>query len=107
MTVTNELIDSLLANYKKPEDLIGENGLLAPSADEVGHAAVATAVTLRLDLCEQRFGHTPAVFGAMGINHESLFQRWLKGSEYANGTFPVVLGQDVAWRLEPFLDRIA
>lgn len=28
MTVSNELIDSLLANYKKPEDLIGENGLL-------------------------------------------------------------------------------
>ena len=28
MTVTNELIDSLLADYKKPEDLIGENGLL-------------------------------------------------------------------------------
>lgn len=24
----NDLIDSLLANYKKPEDLIGENGLL-------------------------------------------------------------------------------
>ena len=28
MTVTNEMIDSLLADYKKPEDLIGENGLL-------------------------------------------------------------------------------
>lgn len=28
MTVTNELIDSLLADYKKPEDLIGENGPL-------------------------------------------------------------------------------
>lgn len=28
MTVTNELIDSLLADYKKPEDLIGEKGLL-------------------------------------------------------------------------------
>ncbi len=28
MTITNELIDSLLADYKKPEDLIGENGLL-------------------------------------------------------------------------------
>lgn len=28
MTVTIELIDSLLADYKKPEDLIGENGLL-------------------------------------------------------------------------------
>lgn len=28
MTLSNELIDSLLADYKKPEDLIGENGLL-------------------------------------------------------------------------------
>ena len=26
--VPKELIDSLLADYKKPEDLIGENGLL-------------------------------------------------------------------------------
>jgi hypothetical protein len=30
MTVTNELIDSLLADYKKPQDLIGEKGLLKP-----------------------------------------------------------------------------
>jgi len=28
MTVSNELIDSLLADYKTPEDLIGEHGLL-------------------------------------------------------------------------------
>jgi putative transposase len=28
MTVSNELIDRLLADYKKPEDLIGENGFL-------------------------------------------------------------------------------
>ena len=28
MTVSNELIDQLLTSYKKPEDLIGENGLL-------------------------------------------------------------------------------
>jgi len=26
--VTKDLIDSLLADYRKPEDLIGENGLL-------------------------------------------------------------------------------
>ena len=50
MTVTNELIDSLLADYQKPEDLIGENGLLkqltkllvekaldAEMADHLGH----------------------------------------------------------------------
>lgn len=28
MTVSNALIDSLLADYKTPEDLIGEHGLL-------------------------------------------------------------------------------
>ena len=51
MTVSNELIDSLLADYKKPEDLIGENGLLkqltkrlveralqAEMAQHLGHA---------------------------------------------------------------------
>ena len=51
MTSTNELIDSLLANYKKPEDLIGEHGLLkqltkrlverareAEMAQHLGHA---------------------------------------------------------------------
>jgi putative transposase len=51
MTVSNELLDSLLADYKKPEDLIGENGLLkqltkrlveraleAEMAEHLGHA---------------------------------------------------------------------
>jgi putative transposase len=28
MTIENELIDNLLKDYKKPEDIIGENGLL-------------------------------------------------------------------------------
>ena len=28
MTIDNELIDNLLKDYKKPEDLMGENGLL-------------------------------------------------------------------------------
>ena len=28
MTIENELIDKLLKDYKKPEDVIGENGLL-------------------------------------------------------------------------------
>jgi putative transposase len=27
-SVSKELLDSLLADYRKPEDLIGENGLL-------------------------------------------------------------------------------
>lgn len=49
--VPKELLDSLLADYRKPEDLIGENGLLkqltkllvekaleAEMADHLGHA---------------------------------------------------------------------
>jgi len=28
MTISNELLDSLLADYQTPEDLIGEGGLL-------------------------------------------------------------------------------
>jgi putative transposase len=59
MTVTNELIDSLLADYKKPEDLIGENGLLklltkklveralqAEMAEHLGHAKNETVANL-------------------------------------------------------------
>ena len=58
MTVTNELIDSLLADYKKPEDLIGENGLLklltkklveralqAEMAEHLGHGRILTTDT--------------------------------------------------------------
>ena len=36
MTVSNELIDRLLADYKKPEDLIGENGLLKQLTKRLG-----------------------------------------------------------------------
>jgi transposase-like protein len=51
MTVSNELIDRLLADYRKPEDIGGENGLLkqltkrlvertfeAEMAEHLGHA---------------------------------------------------------------------
>lgn len=42
MTVSNELIDSLLANYKKPEGLIGEHGILKQLAKRlVGRALEA------------------------------------------------------------------
>ena len=28
MTIKNELLDELLKDYKKPEDMLGENGIL-------------------------------------------------------------------------------
>jgi hypothetical protein len=36
MTVSNELIDQLLAGYKKPEDLIGKN-CHSNSSTEISH----------------------------------------------------------------------
>ena len=43
MTVSNELIDRLLADYKKPEDLIGENGLLKQLTKRLGERALEAA----------------------------------------------------------------
>jgi hypothetical protein len=45
MAVSNELIDQLLAGYKKPEDLIGENGLLKPLTKHMGYTQNASAIT--------------------------------------------------------------
>jgi hypothetical protein len=35
-TITRELLDQLLANYEKPEDLTGENGLFKRSGSSHG-----------------------------------------------------------------------
>jgi putative transposase len=45
MTVSNELIDQLLAGYKKPEDLIGENGLLKQLTKRLLERALEAALT--------------------------------------------------------------
>jgi putative transposase len=45
MTVSNELIDQLLAGYKKPEDLIGENDLLKQLTKRLLERALEAALT--------------------------------------------------------------
>lgn len=75
MTVTNELIDSLLANYKKPEDLIGEHGLLkqltkklveraleAEMAHHLGHAKNETVARSGPTNLNSRIGGNPSDF---------------------------------------------
>jgi putative transposase len=42
MTVTYELIDNLLADYKTPEDLMGENGLLKQTHQKTVRASPAS-----------------------------------------------------------------
>ena len=45
MTIDNELIDNLLKDYKKPEDLIGENGLLKQLTKQLLERAMAAELT--------------------------------------------------------------
>ena len=51
MTVSNELIDQLFAGYKKPEDLIGENGLLKQLTKRLVERALEAEMT-------EHLGHT-------------------------------------------------
>ncbi len=44
-TIDNELIDNLLKDYKKPEDLIGENGLLKQLTKRLLERAMAAEMT--------------------------------------------------------------
>lgn len=48
MTVSNELLDSLLADYKKPEDLIGEHGLLKQLTKKLVERALEVEMTEHL-----------------------------------------------------------
>src|SRR5260221_11845235 len=44
-TIDNELIDSLIKNYKKPADLIGENGLVKQLTKQLLERAMAAEMT--------------------------------------------------------------
>jgi hypothetical protein len=45
MTIDNELIDNLLKDYKKPEDIIGENGLLKQLTKQLLERAMSPELT--------------------------------------------------------------
>src|SRR5512138_1846775 len=48
MTIDNQLIDDLLKDYKKPEDIIGENGLLKQLTKAVLERALTAEMTEHL-----------------------------------------------------------
>jgi putative transposase len=45
MAIDNELIDKLLKEYKKPEDLVGENGLLKELTKRLLERAMSAEMT--------------------------------------------------------------
>lgn len=48
MAIENELLDALLKNYKKPEDLIGENGILKELTKRLVERAMSAELTNHL-----------------------------------------------------------
>jgi putative transposase len=55
MTIDNELIDNLLKDYKKPEDLVGENGLFKQLTKQLHSSRRQTASLVRAT-CTLSFG---------------------------------------------------
>lgn len=78
MTVTKalptDLIDSLLSDYKKPEDLIGEHGLLKPLTKVLVERALEAEMAAHL-------GHTKSgpVTNATGNTRNGKSSKTLKG----------------------------
>jgi len=93
MTVTNELIDSLLANYQNPEDLIGENGLLKQLTKKLVERALEAEVA-------QRLGHAKnaAAANAAGNTRNGKSSKTLKGDF---GELPIEIPRDRHGSFEP------
>jgi putative transposase len=93
MTVTNELIDSLLADYKKPEDLIGENGLLKLLTKKLVERA------LQAEMAEH-LGHAKndAVVNPAGNTRNGKSKKTLKGDF---GELPIEIPRDRHGSFEP------
>jgi putative transposase len=93
--VPEELLSSLLANYKKPEDLIGENGLLKQLTKLLVEKALDTELTHHL-------GHDrhEAVANASGNTRNGKSKKTLKG-EF--GELPIEVPRDRHGSFEPQL----
>jgi len=93
MTVSNELIDSLLADYKKPEDLIGENGLLKQLTKRLVERALQAEMA-------QHLGHAKndSVANATGNTRNGKSIKTLKG-EF--GELPIEIPRDRHASFEP------
>jgi len=93
--VPEELLASLLADYKKPEDLIGENGLLKQLTKRLVEKALAAELT-------EHLGHDrhEAVANTSGNTRNGKSKKTLKG-EF--GELPIDVPRDRKGSFEPQL----
>jgi putative transposase len=93
MTIDNELIDNLLKDYKKPEDIIGENGLLKQLTKQLLERAMAAELTDHVGYEKHdTAGHKS------GNSRNGKSAKTLKGSF---GTMPLEIPRDRNGTFEP------
>jgi putative transposase len=95
MTVSNELLDSLLADYKKPEDLIGAEGLLKQLTKKLVERALEAEMA-------EHLGHAKhaSVANPTGNTRNGKSKKTLKG-EF--GELPIDIPRDRHGSFEPQL----
>ena len=93
--VSEELLSGLLANYKKPEDLIGENGLLMQLTKLLVERALDAELT-------EHLGHerNEAVANPAGNTRNGKSRKTLKGDF---GELPIEVPRDRHGSFEPQL----
>src|SRR5947207_8902996 len=93
MTIDNELIDNLLRDYKKPADLIGENGLLKQLTKQLLERAMAAEMTEHVG-----YDKHDAIGNNSGNSRNGKSAKTIKGSF---GTMPLEVPRDRNGTFEP------
>jgi putative transposase len=93
MTIDNELIDNLLKDYKKPEDIIGENGLLKQLTKQLLERAMAAELTEHVG-----YEKHEADGKNSGNSRNGKSAKTLKGTF---GTMPIAVPRDRNGTFEP------
>lgn len=93
--IPDELIDALLANYQKPDDLLGKNGILEQLTKRVMERALQAEMTYHLG--HEKHGR---VANASGNTRNGTSKKTLKGK---NGSLPIAIPRDRDGSFEPQL----
>jgi putative transposase len=93
MTIDNEIIDNLLKDYQKPEDLMGENGLLKELTKRLLERAMAAEMTEHVG-----YARHEAAGNNSGNSRNGKSGKTLKGSF---GTMPIEVPRDRNGTFEP------
>src|SRR5436190_17220158 len=93
MTIDNKLIDDLLKGYKKPEDLIGENGLLKQLTKQLLERAMSAEMTEHVG-----YEKHDAAGNNTGNSRNGTSAKTIKGTF---GTMPIEVPRDRNGTFEP------